>query len=180
VPDLTSFLRVVLYRPLINTSAVLLQLYFIKYKVRGLLYRTQGSFSDIRESTNYFLGRPLLSLLVLLFGLSCVNMALPPNTQFADKLPMDPNYHEAIALRNAIRSHEDNITGEDLQAQFVEEIHPDIILSLPFTPHAHHSQACSRFSCCPGHTYASDRKGRIIQTLASNLSTDDPSDNDIA
>jgi hypothetical protein len=67
---------------------------------------------------------------VFQFGPTCVDMPLPPNAQFAGKLPMDPNCHEAIALRNAIRSYEENIPGEDLRAQFVEDFPPEILFSL--------------------------------------------------
>jgi hypothetical protein len=107
-------------------------------------------------------------------------MPLPPNTQFADKLPMDPNCHEAIALRNDIRSYEDSITGEVLRAQFVDDFPPEILFSLPLlnTPTIH--RLVQDFLDARGVPMPQIETGRIIQTLASNLYTDDPSDKDFA
>jgi hypothetical protein len=107
-------------------------------------------------------------------------MPLPPNTQFADKLPMDPNCHEAIALRNAIRSYEDNITGEDLREQFVEDFPPEILFSLHLlnTPTIH--RLVRDFLVARGKPMPQIGRGRNIQTLASSLYMDDPSDKDIA
>jgi hypothetical protein len=107
-------------------------------------------------------------------------MPLPPNTQFADKLPMDPNCHEAVALRNCIRSCEDNIAREDLRAQFVEDFPPEIIFSRPLlnTPTIH--RLVRAFLVARGIPMPQIGRGRIILTLASNLYTDAPSDKDIA
>jgi hypothetical protein len=107
-------------------------------------------------------------------------MPLPPNMQFADKLPMDPNCHKTIALRNAIRSYEDNVTGEDLRAQFVEDFPPEILFSLPLlnTPTIH--RLVRDFLAARGIPMPQIGRGRTIQTLVSNLYTDNLSDKDIA
>jgi hypothetical protein len=96
-------------------------------------------------------------------------MPLPPNAQFSDKLPMGPNYHEAIALRNSIQSYEDNIAGEDLREQFFEDFPPEILFSLPLLNTPTIRRLVRDFLVARGIHMPQIGRGRIIQTLASNL-----------